>query len=237
MNQLLKLLADNKSRGIFRAESSADEATIYLYDTIVSDDFFGGVSAISFAKELNSIKAPVIHLRINSPGGDVFAARAMETAVREHGSTIIAHIDGLAASAASYLALAADKVVISDGGFYMIHKAWTLAFGNADDLLETASLLEKIDDSLINTYANETGQNPDQIKSWMAAETWFTAQEAVDLGFADEISTSVNASSKWNLSAYATAPKIEQQEADHEPEITNIDLGHLSRMATLARHF
>ena len=148
MKHLLKLLADNRGRGFVRAEKGADEATVYLYDAIVSDDYWGGVSAIGLIKELIAIDAPVIHLRINSPGGDVFAARAIEQAIHEHPATVIAHIDGYAASAASYIALAADEVHIAPGGFFMIHKAWTLAFGNADDLMDTAALLEKVDESL-----------------------------------------------------------------------------------------
>ncbi|MGL4477381.1 MAG: head maturation protease, ClpP-related [Aeromonas veronii] len=234
MNQLPKLLADNRGTGFFKAEQSADEATIYLYDAIVQDDFWGGVSAISFAKEMAAIQAPVIHLRINCPGGDVFAARAMEQAIREHGSRVIAHVDGYAASAASYLALAADEVHIAEGGFFMIHKAWTIAFGNADDLMETAALLEKVDASLVATYARETGQDAGQIEEWMAAETWFTAQEAVDYGFADKIAEpAAKANAAWNLAAYAHAPA---RVAEARPENTwNID--HLRRRLDMVERF
>lgn len=237
MKPLLQLLADNRGKGFFKAEQTADEATLYLFDAIVSDDMWGGVSAIAFIKELSAITAPVIHLRINSPGGDVFAARAIEQAIREHKSQIIAHIDGYAASAASYLALAADEVIIAEGGFFMIHKAWTIAFGNSEDLMDTAALLEKIDSSLVATYAKETGQEAEQIGAWMSAETWFTAQEAVDYGFADKIAENApKAKAAWNLSAYAHAPKIE---APAEPEpvtheefaFTNTD--HLKRRLEL----
>jgi ATP-dependent Clp protease protease subunit len=233
MKPLLQLLADNRGRGFFRAEKSGDEATLYVYDVIVADDFWGGVSAQSFVKELAAIKAPTIHLRINSPGGDVFAARAMEQAVREHPSRVVTHIDGYAASAASYLALAADEVQIAEGGFYMIHKAWTVAFGNADDLMDMAALLEKVDGSLIATYARETGQTPEQIGEWMSAETWFNAEEAVEHGFADSIAEAApKASAAWNLAAYAHAPKQE----DVPPvsaglQFTNTD--HLMRQLKL----
>lgn len=207
MKHLIKLLADNRGVGFFKAEQTGDEATLYLYDTIVSDDYFGGVSAISFAKALAAIKAPVVHLRINSPGGDVFAARAMEQAIREHDSKIIAHIDGYAASAASYVALAADEVVMGAGAFYMIHKAWTMAWGNSDDLLATAALLEKVDAALVDTYAKETGQTAQQLIDWMAAETWFNAEEAVANGFADRVADAApKAKATWNLAAYAHAP-------------------------------
>lgn len=122
--QLLNLLRANadKPTGV-RVEASADEATIYVYGPI---DAYWGVSAADFCRELAAISAKKIVLRINSPGGDVFEARAMMTALREKGAEIVAKIDGLAASAATALALAADRVEIADGGFYMIHQAWTL---------------------------------------------------------------------------------------------------------------
>lgn len=236
--QLLKLLADNRGKGLFRAESTGDEATIYLYDVITSDDFWGGVSAINFAKELSAITAPVINLRINSPGGDVFAARAMEAAIREHPSKIISHIDGQAASAATYVALAAHTVKMSDGGFFMIHKAWSIALGNANNMLDMAALLEKVDESLVSTYATRTGNEEKAIRDWMEAETWFGAQEALDNGFIDEIVTAQpKARTTWNLSAYSHAPKIEQTEPEQSSQPAHQNhMAHMHRMAALARH-
>lgn len=205
---LMALLAANNGRGMFRAEAKDDAATVWLYDAIVSDDYWGGVSAITFAKELATLKdVATIHLRINSPGGDVFAARAMEQIMREHPARIVAHIDGYAASAASYVALAADEVLISQGGMYMIHKAWTIAFGNADDMKKSAALLDQVDESLVATYAAETGQDPEQLREWMAAETWFSADDAVKYGFADAIAGVVASNrAEWDLSAYSRAP-------------------------------
>ncbi|WP_283149739.1 head maturation protease, ClpP-related [Silvimonas soli] len=214
MHPLQQLLISNRQTPRrFEAVNAAsgDEATIYLYDAIVASqsdaDWWGGVAADAFVKALVNISAPVIHLRINSPGGDVFAARAMETAVRQHPSQIIAHVDGLAASAASYLAIAADEVEIAPGGFFMIHKAWTVGWGNADDFTATAGLLGKIDESLVQSYAAETGQTPDQIREWMAAETWLTGDEAVKYGFANRLaSDTAKAQASWDLSAFAHAP-------------------------------
>lgn len=245
MKSLFDLLAANRGRGLFRAEQSGDEATVYLYDSIVSDamtaEFWGGVAPIPFIQELSALTAPVIHLRINSPGGDVFAARAMEQALREHPSKIVAHVDGYAASAASYLALAADEVVIAEGGFFMIHKAWTGVYGNADDLIERAALLNKIDDALVTTYVNETGNSPEQVAEWMAAETWFSADEAVKYGFADSVAAppAKKFSANWDMSAYARAP-VQQVAAVVEPEqplepIQTIqqDIDHLRRKLRL----
>jgi ATP-dependent Clp protease protease subunit len=211
-NHLIRLLADNrKAPRRFEAQASGDEATIYLYDVIVSDaltaEYWGGVAPEPFAKQLAAIDAKVIHLRINSPGGDVFAARAMMQALAEHPARIIAHIDGYAASAATVLAMAADEIEIAQGAFFMIHNSWTVAFGNADDLLSTAALLEKVDGTIADSYAKRTGKPMDDIRAWMDAETWFTAQEAVDNGFADRVAEEApHAKAGWNVSAYDKAP-------------------------------
>ena len=237
MLPLIRLLIDNKGKpGRFEAvQNSAQETTVYLYDMIVSSDqqamYGGGVSPESFAKTLTAIKTPVINLRINSPGGDVFAGRAMEAAIREHPSTVIAHVDGYAASAASIVALAADQVQISDGAFFMIHNAWTVIGGNAVEFVKAADLLGKVDSTLIETYAKKTGADPLQIAAWMAAETWFTAKESVAAGLATKITEyAPKNTAGWNMSAYSGAPVIETK-AEEAPEI--IDHGE-QRMRALA---
>jgi len=247
MKPLLKLLTENRGRGQFRAETGADEATVYLYDTIVSDAetaaWWGGVDPLTFAKTLAGIDAPVIHLRINSPGGDVFAAQAMAQTLREHPAKVIAHIDGYAASAATEVAVSADEVIMAPGAMYMIHNAWTIAIGNKSDFLDTAALLEKVDGTLAQAYADRTGGDIKQIVDWMDAETWFTAQEAVDAGFADSIAeakTKAQASATWNLSAYKHAPapqQIEEPAPEPEPEpaapAAKYDTDHLKRRLAL----
>lgn len=243
MKPLLKLLAENRGRGQFRAEAGADEATVYLYDTIVSDadtaEWWGGVDPLTFARALAGINAPVIHLRINSPGGDVFAAQAMAQALREHPAKVVAHIDGYAASAATEVAVAADEVIMAPGAMYMIHNAWTIAIGNKSDFLDTAALLEKVDLTLAQSYAERTGSDLKQITDWMDAETWFTAQEAVDAGFADSVADSkpkAQATATWNLSAYKHAP-TPQQAAAQEPTppapAAEYDTAHLKRRLAL----
>lgn len=223
MTHLLRLYADNRKvsdRRFSVRNETHGEAEIYLYDAIVDSEleaeFWGGVSPKSFVQSIKDIDADVIHLRVNSPGGSVFAARAMEQALRDHKAKIVAHVDGVAASAASFLVMAADEIVMSPGALMMIHKAWTVAMGNADDLMNTAGLLEKIDSTLVQTYAQRTGMDADKIADMMASETWFTAQEAVDAGFADSISESVKAAQRWNLSAYQKAP------AQPEPKPANV---------------
>lgn len=215
-NGLLALLVANQGRGEFRAEATGDnEATIWLYDAIVRDDYWGGISALSVGKALAEHRDKgTIHLRIDSPGGDVFAGRAMEQLIAEHPGRVVAHIDGFAASAASYVALAAEERIVSPGGMFMVHKAWTIAWGNEDDLRKTADLLAKIDDTLIETYAARTGADPEQLRAWITAETWFNAEESLAEGFATSIAgekadtdpaTPDNAA-QWDLRAYTRAP-------------------------------
>ena len=233
---LNKLLSDNRGKGLFRVDNKndQDEATVWLYDMIVSDNYWGGVSAIDFAKQMASIDAKTIHLRINSPGGEVFAGQAMAQIIREHAAHIVAHIDGYAASAASWVALAADEVVIAAGGMIMIHNANTIAYGNARDLQDTAALLEKIDGILVATYAEATSQDPQQIADWMAAETWFTAEEALQYQFADRIAQTTDSAApgnaiRWNLAAWTNAPVT-----NHPSSRKSVPLDHLRRRLRLA---
>lgn len=223
MHPMLKLLASNRAKGWFKVDAAqtANEATIYLYDMVVDSDleaeWWGGVAPRAFIAELNAITAPTIHLRVNSPGGSVFAARAIEQALREHSSRIVAHVDGLAASAASFLIMAADEIVMSPGSFLMIHKAWTYAYGNADDFTKTSGLLEQIDGSLVKTYAKRSQQAADEIAAWMSAETWFESDRAVELGFADSVADASpqdraaapdsHRALAWDLSAFSNRPR------------------------------
>ncbi|GGB21457.1 peptidase [Sphingomonas metalli] len=221
--KLLALARDNEGTGAgIRSEVADDVTTIYVYDVI---DGFWGVSATDFARELKAVTTPKVLIRINSPGGDVFEARAMMTAIADHPATFTARVDGLAASAATALTIACDAVEIAEGGFYMIHQAWTFVMGNADDLKATAELLGKIDDVLVDGYAERSGKSADEIRAWMKAETWFGAQEAVDAGFADSVIAVTGKKAKaqaraFNLSAFANAPKAlteKQPEIDEGP--------------------
>lgn len=244
MNPYFKILLANKGRGEFKAEVNAEggDATVYLYDAIVNSPeeaaYFGGVDPKSFIAAIKAIDAPVINLRINSPGGSVFAARAMEQALRESSAKVIAHIDGYSASAASFLMMAADEIVIAPGAMVMIHKAWTMAFGNADDLAQTAALLEKIDSTLVDTYAKRTKCEAQQISDWMAAETWFTGQEAVDAGFADRLAEDkAKAEKNWDLSAYSNAPVAKEPPApapEPAPEEPQFDTSAALRLLEVA---
>lgn len=204
-NRLAQLFRDNAPRaGGFRAEVKDEEATVYVYDAI--GGWWGGVDAQAFVKELAGIKAGTIHLRINSPGGDVFDARAMQVALKQHKAKVIAHIDGLAASAATFLAMGADEIEMAEGGFWMIHNAWGFTIGNVNDHLEAAAMLEKVDGSIRADYARKTGKDDDEIRMLMDAETWMTAAEAREAGFVDRVYEIEAPEDRFNLSAYDKAP-------------------------------
>ena len=236
-NRLNKLYADNRKAAARKfevvAKADSSEVDIFLYDHIVSSEdeaeWWGGVAPESFVKAVYAVDpSHTINLRVNSPGGSVFAARAMEQALRAHKGKVVVHIDGLAASAATFVAMAGDEIVMSKGAMFMIHKAWTGMWGNAEDLRKEADLLDKIDGTLAETYADKTGKDIAAITEWMAAETWFTAQEALDAGFATSIAEAEAKALAWDLSAYQNAPKAERQTQPEpapapEPEPTASD--------------
>jgi len=195
-------------------QNKQSEATVYLYGDIGG---WFGVDHQEWIKEFNAIDAGTIHLRVDSAGGDVFAARAMKTAVMQHPAKVIAHIDGLAASAASFLAMGADEVEIVDGGFMMIHNASSFLdiFGyfNLEDIEKLMAdlgrekdLHAKINDAIAADYMKKSAHSKEKVAGWMAAETWFTAQEAVDNKLADRVYSGEPVEGSYDLSIFSNVP-------------------------------
>jgi ATP-dependent Clp endopeptidase proteolytic subunit ClpP len=173
----------------FEIKNKADKAEIWIYEQI-GEDFWtgGGITAKSFQKELATIKATQIDLHINSPGGEVFDGITIYNLIKQHPATVTTYIDGLAASIASVIALAGDKVIMAENALYMIHNPWGFAMGDAEEMRKTADLLDKVGGSLITAYNSKSGKPDDEISALMDAETWMTAQEAKEFGFVDDIS-------------------------------------------------
>ena len=146
-----------------------------------------GVSAKNFLNDLRGIEADTVSLEINSPGGDVFAGLAIYNGLRASGKKINVKVLGLAASAASLVAMAGDTIEMSENSFMMVHNPWSFAAGSAEDLRDTADVLDKIGVSLVSTYAKRTGRPEGEIAALLNDETWMTAQEAVDAGFATAV--------------------------------------------------
>lgn len=212
MRKLLQMLRDNaanerKPLSLVRAEG-AEEATLYIYDVI---DAWWGVSALQVAPVIAALDAnTTLHVRVNSPGGDVFEGRAIRTAIKQFKGKTIGHVDGLAASAATTIVDGCDEVEISEGGMYMIHNGWTYAMGNKHEMRKNADLLDKVDAAIVADYARRTGLDAKQLIDWMDGETWFSAEEAVEHGFANRLATLPDKGAEnrsWNLTAYDHTPK------------------------------
>jgi ATP-dependent protease ClpP protease subunit len=203
---LIKKNKKNQSKiEAIRAEGE-DVTHLYVYGVI--DPWFG-VSAAAFAKELNSIDTDEIVIHINSPGGHAFDGKAMAAEIKNHKSVITAQITGLCASAATFIANACDEVHMDSGAFFMIHKAWVFMAGNADDLIKEAEVLGKLDQSMAQDYAKKTGKELSEIQDLMAAESWFSAEEAQDNGFIDQImdeDDDEEPQSRYNVEAFENAP-------------------------------
>lgn len=212
-------------------DAAKDEATVYLYDAI---DPSWGIDAGEFAKSLNEITAKTIHLRINSPGGATADAEAIQVALQQHPAKVISHIDGMAASAATYIALSADEVEIADGGLFMIHNAWGVAIGNKSEMIYFADLLGKIDANILRDYQAKTGASAEQIKTWMDAETWFTAQEALTNGFVDRIYGNVDAPAEGEPEDKKAAAKADDNQTKNSAEDQAAIAAHMRRERALA---
>jgi len=167
------------------AEKSSS-ADVFIYDEIGESFWGGGVSAQTMATELGALDVDELNVYINSPGGAAWDGIAIMNAIRRHKAHVTVHVDGLAASAASVIAMAGDKVVMNRGSQLMIHDASGGAYGNAELMDEVASILHKLSDSIADVYAGRTGTDRATWRAAMKAETWYTAEEAVAAGLADE---------------------------------------------------
>lgn len=172
---------------------SKTEAEILIYDQIGEDWFGYGISAESFTEELNALPKSVknINIRINSPGGSVFEGYVIYNRLKQMDAKITAYIDGMAASIASLIMLAADEVVMGEVSQIMIHKPMVGTYGNSDTFEKMINRLDDIESQLINAYRRKTGIDAIELRNMIAENgiegTWMNAEKAVELGFADRI--------------------------------------------------
>jgi len=180
-----------------------DGAEISIYDEIGAY----GVSAKAFLADLGKLPdAAPLTLRLNSPGGSVFDAVAIYNALQRHAGTVTVSIDGIAASAASYIAMAGDEIIMPENAFLMIHDPSGMVMGTAADMRSMAKALEKIGASLIKGYAAKSGKAEKDIAKLMAKETWLDAAEAVDMGFADTLAAPVKMAASFDVSGFQNTP-------------------------------
>jgi ATP-dependent Clp protease protease subunit len=174
------------------ARAGGDELEILLYSEIGDSGWGDGVTAKQFAEDLRAAGARIrkIHLRISSPGGAVFDGLAIYNTLRGHGARITAQVDGLAASIASVILMAADAggISMAASSLLMIHNPWAaLTGGDANDMRKMATTLDKTKSSMVGAYRRHSSLSAEKISALMDAETWMTAEESVDNGFADDV--------------------------------------------------
>ncbi|MGO4917341.1 head maturation protease, ClpP-related [Pseudogemmobacter sp. W21_MBD1_M6] len=187
----------------YTIRARATGAEVLIYDEIGAY----GVSAKGFLAELGALPDDTpIDLRLNSPGGSVFDAVAIYNALSRHAGTITVWIDGIAASAASYIAMAGDEIVMPENAFLMIHDPSGLVMGTAADMRDMAGTLDKIAASMTRGYAARSGKPEAEIAALMASETWFDATDALDLGLATRLSEPVRIAASFDIGRFRNAP-------------------------------
>lgn len=233
--------------GAIRMEKKDNEAELLLYD-VIGFDFWtgGGITPKKLVDELEAMKPfDKLTIRVNSPGGDVFDGMTIFNILRRQEAKVCVEIEGLAASAASFIVQVADagELRISEAGMMMCHRAWGICMGNTNDMLELASVLDKLDGQIADIYAGRTKRKADTWLKIMDDETWFTGQEAVEAKLADETITTKRAAALYDPSVvnqFRNAPKdlaarLAEIAKDDKPEQkpSNLKLASKARVRVL----
>lgn len=209
-SQILPRALDRWNPGIQAAAAEEAERSISVYDVIGYDYWTGdGVTAKRVAAALRQMGKGPVTVNVNSPGGDMFEGLAIYNLLREHDGEVTVKVLGLAASAASIIAMAGDTVQIARAGFLMIHNAWVLAAGNRHDLREYADTLEPFDRAMADIYAARTGEDAEAMAKLMDAETWIGGSDAIEQGFADELLPSDQVEKKNGKASAAAVRRVE----------------------------
>ncbi len=192
---------NNKPFWQFRnAVNEPKTGELLLYGSISSVSWWeDDVTPKLFKKDLDALgDISELKIYINSDGGDVFAGQAIHSMLKRHSAHKTVYIDGLAASIASVIAMAGDTIVMPRNAMMMVHNPWTFAWGDSNDFRKMAETLDQIRESIVAAYQDKSGMEPDAIRELCDAETWFTADEAVEKGFADEIEESKQVAASLN---------------------------------------
>jgi len=205
---------------------------LIIYGDIGPDYWGDGITDTWVKEQLNGMSGDIT-VRINSVGGDVFHGHTIHNLLKEYPSNVTVKVDGLAASAASVIAMAGNKVHLADNAMLMIHNPWTFALGDSQEMLKVSARLDKVKDAIVTTYANRTGIEEAEISELMDAETWLTAKESIEKGFADEQteeeSKVLNMSKPW----VKNAPDIEKPREhihEHPEQVTPFKIAAKSRL-------
>lgn len=222
----------NPPKPWFRIEAKAQAkdapvtADVYIYDEI-GESWWGGIAPKAFIDEINALDVDDLNVYINSPGGAAWDGIAIMNALRRHKANVHVTVDALAASAASMIAMAGDRITMNRGAELMIHDASGFAMGNAQTMEETAAILHKLSDSYADTYAERAGGSREHWRALMQAETWYTAEEAVEAGLADDWVDAKTDAASFDLSQFkhrgrasAPAPFVHAQASADRPNET-----------------
>lgn len=222
-------------RNWYEVKASADgaQSVMSIYDEIG----MWGVTAKDFINSLGQVASDALTLEINSPGGSVFDALAIYNALRSSGKDITVKIMGIAASAASFIAMAGKKIVMPENAFMMVHNPMNGVFGNASDMREMADALDKVGNSLVGIYVARTGQSDAQIRELLAKDSYLSAKECKDLGFADEVVPAMQVTAKFerehlpqNIQALFQASSggddPENPDAEHSEDVIEVSIDH-----------
>lgn len=214
-----------------RIEAKDGEATIWIYDAI--GEMFGpeAVTAKGVRDRLQALRGiDRLTVRINSPGGMVDDAVAIHTLLSEYSAEKTVKIDGVAASAASVVAMVGKRIEMATGAMLMVHNPWTVAIGDGNQLRKAAEIADKYRDNLVSIYGKRTGQSPDNIKAMMDAETWLTADEAIAGKWADATSEEAAAAACIDAEVfqYRNVPwkMLKASTGDHQQKISMATYRH-----------
>ncbi len=227
----------------FLAKAQEKAAEVFIYED-VGADWFGGVTASQVKDDLKKAGAvDRIDVHIASYGGDMNEGLAIYRMLADHKARVVTHVDGVAASIASVIAMAGEDIIIAEAGSMMIHEGWTIAAGNAKKLRAVADQADAMTSQMADLYAARTKNSVAKVKDWMAAETWFYGQEAVDAGFATSVAPNVrmaaSARSLWHAtmnSRIAQRINLSREDAPKAPHPANDDVrAQLTKLSERAR--
>lgn len=177
-------------------------AEILIYDEIGRNWCGEGILAEEMVKDLAELDVATIDVRINSVGGQVFEGLAIFNALDRHPAKVTTHIDGMAASIASIVALAGAEVRIAENAFMMIHNPWGVEIGDANDMRKKAEILDKLGGSLVDIYSAKTEKSEKVVRAWMDEETWFNAEESLEAGLVDEVAPAMQIAASFDLTRF-----------------------------------
>ncbi|MDR1658885.1 MAG: Clp protease ClpP [Desulfovibrio sp.] len=179
------------------------EADVYIYD-VIGDHWGTGVLAKDFVKEVSNLKVDTLNVHINSPGGNAFDGIAIYNTLIQYKGNVVVFIEGLAASAASLVAMAGNEINMAENAFIMIHEVWSFVCGNANDLRKEADRLDMLSEKYAEVYTKRSNgkKSASEFFDMMKEETWMDAVEATNAGIVDNITDSIKAAAKFDLSRY-----------------------------------